>query len=469
MISGSDIAGYDFTDTPDSEADEVRDLLNVWAARLDRNLKRTVYYDGEQAFRDLGLMLPRQLKNAKFRLGWATMAVSKAAVRQQFDGLRMAGTDDPFELSGILDANEFGLELSQGVHAAGRHGVSFVTVAAGSPGEPEVLIQGHSAETAAGIWDRRARRMRSALTITDQDKSGPTGLIVYLPGVVLVCRRSGGRWMVDRIPNKTGQTLVVPIANSPQLGRPFGRSRITNPVMDLTDMAVRAYVRMEGNAEFYSSPQIAVEGIDPDAFENITEQKKFQLAMDRLLALTRDADGNAPNIKQLQQATMSPHSDMLRTVAMAFSGETGIPPSSLGIIYDNPASAEAIRAAWNDMLIDITYQNRFVLPVAVRKILQLAVMVRDGLTSPPSMSGLSVLFADPSFPSLAARADPVQKLAASMDALVQYPALLEDVFDHDKVERIVSDARRGQAQSSVMQLLAGQVGAQPPADGVAGG
>lgn len=443
-----------FRNVYDSEADQIRTLLKVWHDRLDRNLKRTLYYDGEQAFKDLGLTLPNQLKNAKFCLGWATMAVHKAAVRSQYDGLRMSGNDDPFDLAETLDANDFGLEFSQSIHSAGRHGVSFVTVAKGIDGEPDVQIQAHSAESASAVWDRRSRRIGSAMTIVDMDREGPTEILVYLPHVILSCTRDGSWWTAERIENQIGRTLVVPVPHDPQLTKPFGQSRITNPVLSLTDMAVRAYVRMEGNAEFYSSPQIAIEGIDADAFDgNLSEQRKFKLAMDRLIALTRDEDGNAPTVKQLQQATMTPHSDMLRTVAMAFSGETGIPPSSLGIIHDQPSSAEAIRAAWNDLLIDVLYQNKYVYPTAVKKITQMAVMVRDGLTEAPSMRGLSVKFADPTFPSLSSLADPIQKLASSMDSLAKYPVLLEEVFDDEKAERIRSDFKRSNAGSALQSLM----------------
>src|SRR5690625_2775933 len=449
-----DIAALSIANVSDSEMDTVRDLVRVWKDRLPRNLERTVYYDGEQVFKDLGLMLAPQLKNAKFYLGWANMAVRKAAIRSQFDGLRIPGSDDPFELGEILDQNNFGLELSQSIVAGCKHGVSCVTVAAGLPGEVEVQILGHEASSASAIWDGRNRRVKAGLTISDTDKRGPTAFVVYLPDVVLICERNAvGRWAAERVPNPVGRALMVPIPYDPQINTPFGRSRISNPVMSLTDMAVRAYVRMEGNAEFYSSPQVAIEGIDPEAFDNVSEQKKFQLAMDRLLALSRDADGNAPTIKQLQQATMTPHSDMLRTVAMAFSGETGIPPSSLGIIHDQPSSAEAIRAAEHDLLIDVQYHNKLVFSPAIRQIVQYAVMVRDGLTEPPSESySLSVNFLDPEFRSVAANADAVAKLA-SLPALQDSLVLLEQVFDSEEIERIQAEVSRRAAPGVLDQIM----------------
>lgn len=457
----ADINGLRIDNVSDDEILIVRELLAIWSRRRTKNLKRSLYYDSEQSFKDLGLTLPPQLKNAKFYLGWATMAVRKAAIRSQFDGLRLPGSDDPFELGEVLAANNFGLELSQGIVSAYKHGMALATVAKGGAGEAPVQIQSHSAESCAAIYDRRARRISAALTISAISEDKPYEFLVYLPAVVLRCvRSSGGRWAAERIENRIGRTLVAPLTYDPQLGKPFGRSRITNPVMALTDMAVRAYVRMEGNAEFYSSPQLAIEGIDPDAFGEVSEQAKFKLAMDRLIALTRDADGNAPSIKQLQQATMTPHSDMLRTVASAFSGETGIPLASLGIIHDNPSSAEAMRAAEHDLLIDVTYQNKFVLSSAVKEIAQLAVMVRDGLTEAPAEAWkLSALFSDPEFRSTSANADAVVKLAGGLPDLAQSTVLLEEIFDEDKVERIMDERRRAQAGGALAQLLTGGTGA----------
>lgn len=451
----ADIKGLRIANVSDAEMDIIRSLIQAWDSRRTKNLRRSLYYDGEQAFKDLGLMLPPQLKNAKFYLGWGTMAVRKAAIRSQWEGLRLPDSDDPLGLNQTLTENDFGLELAQGITSAYKHGPSFVTVAKGGDGEPDVQIQSHSAESSGALWDRRNRRISSLLTISAMDGDKPSEFIVYLPDKILKCANGSAGWSAAVIKNKIGRTLAVPLTYDPQLNKPFGRSRITGPVMALCDMAVRAYVRMEGNAEFYSSPQLAIEGIDPDAFGEVSETKKFKLAMDRLIALTRDADGQAPTIKQLQQATMTPHSDMLRTVAMAFSGETGIPPHSLGIIHDNPSSAEAIRAAEHDLLIDVTYQNKYVLGTAVTNIARLAVMVRDGLTEPPAESwNLSARFADPEFRSTSANADAYVKLAGGAPELAMSSVLLETVFDDDQVERIQVERTRAQSGSLVSQLLA---------------
>lgn len=435
-----DILGLSIDGVTDSEMSDIRSALNEWHVRLPKNQRRSLYYDTEQAFKDLGLTLPPQLKNAKFYLGWGTKAVRTPAMRSQFESLRLPGTEDPFELGQILHENHFALEFSQSVVSAYKHGVSFATVAKGGPGESAVQIQFHSAETSVGLWDRRKRRLAMVLTISDVKDGRPTEFVVYFPDSVITCTRSTFGWSSERQNSSIGRVLAVPVTNDPQLTRPFGRSRLTNSVMSLTDMAVRAYVRMEGNAEFYSSPQLAIEGIDPSAFEGVDEQRRFKLAMDRIIALTKDQDGDKPSIKQMQQATMTPHSDMLRTVAMAFSGETGIPPSGLGIIHDQPASAEAITASERYLLADVMYQNEMVLKPAVTEIATLAVMVRDGLSEPPKDSWkLSSYFSDPEMRALSTKADAVQKLASDMDTISRHPVLMEQIFTDDEIKRIQSN------------------------------
>lgn len=441
---------------------EIRQLLATWISRRRKNLKRNLYFDTEQAFKDLGIAMPPQLQKCNYVLGWSTQAVRKPALRSQFDGLRLPGSDDPFELGELLDANSFTLELSQAIVSAYKHGMALVTVAKGAPGEPAVQIIGHSAETCAAHWDKRARRLGSALTISETDDQGdPTEFVVYLRDKVISCFRAPrGGWGSQTFANRLGRVMAVPVLHDPQLSRPLGRSRLTNSVMRLNDMAVRTLGRMEGNAEFYSSPQIALLGVHYESFygENgYSDDEKFKLAMDRLLAITKDEDGDVPTLSQLTQASMTPHSDMMRTLAMAFTGETGIPPSSLGVVHDNPASAEAIRAAEHDLLIDATYHNSQIHPKSVKQIMELAVMIRDNVTTPPAdMWKLSARFADPEFRSLSAQSDSVTKLASSMATLVEHPVLLEQIFTEDEILRIREDARKGSIGSLVERLVANQ-------------
>lgn len=456
-------------DVSGAHMDEVRTLGRVWADRLERNTRRSVYYSGEMILKSTGLS-ELQGTGAGFCLGWPTMAVRKAAVRSQFDGLALPGTSDPLDLGEILTRNRFGVELSQATHSAYQHGVSFVVVSAGGPGEPGAVIHAHSAEHAAAVWDGRRRRIHSALVIHEYDDDRPVDFTVLLADVTIRARKEHGVWSTQADAHRLGRAPVAAVTYDPQLGRPLGRSRITRPVMELSDMAARAYLRMEQNAEIYSSPIVVVEGIDDDGFDtNPGSALRFKLTRERALALTRDADGNAPTAKQLQQATMSPHSEMIRTLAMAFSGETGIPPSALGVIHDQPSSAEAIRAAEHDLLIDVTNQNRFVLAEAAEDVARLAWMtLNPGRDLPGDAWRLQAKFADPEFRSASMRADAALKMSAH-PMLADSTVTLEELYDQDTIRRIEDDHRRAAGRSGVIELLKSKAGATgDDAGGVAG-
>ena len=132
--TNEDITSLRIANVSDDERAVIQELLARWNDRLSRNVKRSLYYDTEQAFKDLGIAFPPQLRKAKFVLGWATQAVRKPALRSQFDGLRLPGSDDPFELGEILARNNFSLEFGQSIVSAYTHGVSLVTVAKGRSG-----------------------------------------------------------------------------------------------------------------------------------------------------------------------------------------------------------------------------------------------------------------------------------------------------------------------------------------------
>lgn len=460
MWTGEDIARLDIPGLNSYELDTVRSLFTVWRNHLPMNAKRSLYYAGEQGMKDAGLVMPALMKGSKFALGWPTLAVKKHAVRSQFQGLVSAQTADPLELRETMARSRFSAELSQAVHSAGQHGASLLVVSADDDGH--AVAHAHSFEDSAALWDWGARRIGAALTISRYEDQRPAAFTVYLPTHFLYVERVGGAWTVEDLSYALGRVPVVAVPYDPQIKRPFGRSRLTHPVMMIADMAARAYVRMEHNAEIYSSPLLAVEGLDVDeGDESPTAALRMKLARDRAIAVTKDMDGDKPMIKQLQQATMTPHSDMLRTLAMAFSGETGIPPSSLGVIHDNPSSAEAIRAAEHDLLIDVTYQNKYVLSHAAEEAARLMWMtMHPGETLPDEAWSMQATFADPEFRSSTGMADVAVKLDA-IEALKGTTIPLEQMYGPADIQRIEDTRRRTAGESLLDRVLASRAQAQP--------
>jgi hypothetical protein len=446
-------------DATDAEVAAVRDLWKVWRDKQPRNLLRSVYYDGKAPIRDLGIAIPPSMRNFSAVLGWPEKAVRHLAARNIFDGFVAPGQDDnPFDLGGVLEANRFDLELPQAIVSAYKHSCSFISTTLGdtTAGDPEVVIMARSAEWSAAIWDRTRRRVSSALAITDATDTGdPTDLILYLPDWVVTAERRSGKWrVVDRQPNPLGVVLIEPLTYDPQLDRPFGRSRITRAVMDITDRAARTVLRTEISAEFYASPQRYVLGADEEAW---ADTNKWKAVMGRFLTLTKDEDGDTPQVGQFAQATMQPHFEMLRLLATQFAGETGVPVASLGVISDNPSSAEAIYAAKEDLIVEAQAANR-VLGASLARVAQRAVMLRDGLTEPTvELRRLQTRWADPAFTSPVSAGDALVKLNAVFPWLGESEVALEMAgFTAPQITRLLSDKRRAGSGDVLAVITAAQ-------------
>lgn len=444
------------TNVSDAELDVIRSLVATWRAKYGRNLIRSTYYDGKMPMKPTGNIPPEAFRRIKAVLGWPEKAVSGLAERTIFDGFVTPGQDqDPFGLSDVLDANRFDLELPQAIVSAFKHSCAFITTARGDvrSGEPAVQIMARSAEWSAALWDRRRRAVAAAVAITGLDQDGrPSSMDVYLPGLVLLCsRRASGSWVAERRPMALQEVLVEPLTYDPQLDRPFGRSRITRAVMNITDHALTTIVRTEIASDFYAAPRMAALGVAEDAFQ----RGKWQAAIDRWFAITRDEDGNLPSVQQFAQMTMQPLLDQYRLYASQFSGETGLPISSLGIVQDNPPSAEALYAAEKDLIVKARASTR-VLGAALRQVARKTVMLRDGLDAPtPELRQIQTNWLNPAFTSPVTAADALVKLSTVFPWLGDTEVALEYAgFTNPEVTRLLADKRRAQGSANVAALIA---------------
>lgn len=444
------------TNVTDAELDVIRRLVAKWHAKYPRNVLRSTYYDGKMPLRPTGNIPPEAFARIRAVLGWPEKAVSGLAQRQIFDGFVVPGQEqDPFELTDILDQNRFDLELPQAITSALKHSCSFITTAKGDTqsGEPAVQIMARSAEWSAGIWDRRRRTVSAYLAVADVDDQGrPSAMDVYLPDVILMCsRRPSGSWVVDRRPNALGEVLAEPLTYDPQLDRPFGRSRITRAVMSITDKALMTVVRTEIGADFYAAPRMLALGVAADAFS----RGKWNAAIDRWFAITRDENGDLPEVSQLPQMTMQPLSELYRTYASQMAGETGLPISSLGIVQDNPPSAEALYAAEKDLIVAARASNR-VFGASLRQVARRAVMLRDGRdANTEELRRIQASWVNPAFTSPITSAQALQALSGVFPWLGDTEdALRYAGFTSPEITRLLADKRRAQGGATIASLSA---------------
>jgi hypothetical protein len=449
----------------DDEFHEIHELVETWWHKYRRNELRSAYYDMRMLPHYAGIIPQQAFARLSAVTGWAAKAVHALAQRNIFDGFVSPGQDqDPFELASLLEANRFDLELPQAIVSAYKHSCSFITTTLGDPaaGDPDVVVVARSALWSAARWDQRRRAVSSALAITDVDDGRPTEMTVYLPDVVLTCELNDddGVWDAYRQPNPLGEVLVEPLTSDPQIDRPFGHSRINRAVMSIIDRAILTILRTEVSAEFYAAPRMLALGVAEDAFT----KGKWAAAIDRWFAITRDEDGELPTVTQLPQMTMQPLVDLYRMYASQFAAETGLPISALGIVQDNPPSAEALYAAERDLIVEARAQNA-VLGGALQRVARRVVMLRDGLTEPtPELMALRANWANPAFTSPVTAADALVKLSTVFPWLGETEVALEYAgFSHPEITRLLADKQRAAAGSLLDRVLATTPTTNPPA------
>lgn len=428
----------------DVELDIIRSLFQVWQQKHRRNVLRSVYFEGKMPLKPTGNIPAEAMSRIEATLGWPEKAVSVLAERSVFEGfVAESGDADPFDISTVLEDNRFDIELPQAIASAYKHSCSFVTTAVGDvqSGEPPVLVMARSAEWSSAIWDERRRTVSSALAITSTDPTTgePTNFDVYLPDVVLsATKRPSGSWVVDRRSNPLGEVLVEPLPYDPQLSRPFGRSRISRPVMNITDHALSTIVRTEIASDFYSVPRMFALGVVKEAFT----QGKWQAAIDRWFAITRDENGDVPTVGQFPQMTMQPLTEQFKLYATQFSGETGVPVSNLGIITENPPSAEAIYAD-DRRLVSVALRQNRIFGSALKRVGQRVVRLRDGVELTSELRGISASWSNPAFTSPASSADALIKLSTVFPWIGESEVALEFAgFSRAEIKRLLADKRR---------------------------
>ena len=196
--------------------------------------------------------------------------------------------------------------------------------------------------------------------------------------------------------------------------KPFGQSRISRAVISITDSAMRAALGADIAFQFSVAPQKFLLGAADDPFKNKTRWEAF---IGNIFAVGYNGkQGVMPQFGQLPQPSMQQSADMMRMLAARFSGATNIPISQLGIIHDQPASAEAIYAANEPLVIeatDLIEGNRETMKVLARMCIDAEYDVPlDGLTD--DQLDIMPNYRNPAMPSVVSQADAAVKIASAV-------------------------------------------------------
>lgn len=429
----------------------IEQMLTQWGDKLAGNQERQSYYDQKMLLKDLKISTPPQLRNLESVLGWPSKAVDVLSDRIQFESWVTPGDDDdPFGLASISVDNDFHNELSQSVTSMLTSSCSFLTVTQGMDGEPDTLWLARSAEQATGIWDKRRRQLRSALTVSVGDNGLPERFFAYFRDKTVELEITRGGIRATAMRNPTDRVLVEPLRHKPDLRRPFGHSRITPTVLNYTDKAIRTTVRSEIGAEFFTAPQRYGLGIDE------MDMDKWSAVMGRLLTVGRDEEGELPQLGQFPQISMTPHQDQMRMWASVIAGETGVPMDELGFPSDNPASDSAIQSQRDPLRLSADKTIRS-LQGSLKRLAMTTIMLRDGLSSETDEMKRIIPWFAPTFRlSDSAAGDVAIKYAQAVPWLAESTVLLEKMnLSQQQIERALADKRRAQSGPMLDRVLAG--------------
>jgi Phage portal protein, SPP1 Gp6-like len=450
---------------PDLDVDEQADLDELWAqlrARTPRNLLRRAYYDGKNAWRTLGIAFPPYLANrVAVVLGWSAKAVDVLNRRCRLEGFYVPGMESSsLGVDALWEDNLLASEASQAGVSSLIHSVSFLVVTQGdtAAGEPPVLIAAKDALSGTGAWDARRRALRSFLSVIDTDEDGrPAELVLYRDGVTVEVTRDDDGWEVERSTHRFG-VPVEPLPYKPRLGRPFGSSRISRPVMSLHDGALRTVLRSEVNAELYSVAQRVLLGADEKAFQTADGHHSgvWQSVLGRVWAIPDDEDAANPraDIKEYSAASQEPHISQLRAWAQLFAGETSIPLASLGISGEaNPTSEGAYDAGREDLYAEAEGTQDDWSPFWRRTMLRALAMLNGWDEVPEEARRLAPKWRDVRTPSRAAAADAAAKTLAQFPWLAESELGLELYgFDESFVQRADAERRRAASRQAIAAL-----------------
>lgn len=461
---------------PAEYRDRVEDLFDTWHSVRNRNAKLTRYMEMKNKVDDLGISIPPQLLGVNCTVGWAAKAVNVRTVRSIFDGFVFKGQQDS-RLDMLVSRNRLRTKYSKALESSLVHGVSAMTVMAGNPGQPSAMVRTYSANQFSVLWDKDMEGVGCGVVLAGTDRQNRASKYVFhFPeSVIVAALRSrdgqGDTWEVESIEeNGLGRPTIECLIYGANDDRPLGHSVITPEIVSIVDKAMRDVLRMEVGSEFFTAPQRYILGADEDLFTVPPEEgeptvdeegepvprpidrgKMVQAYLGSWLAITRDVNGDIPQVGQFPASDVHNFIATFESDAQRFSGASLVPLAQLGVMSNNYTSSDALGAA-NDPLIleveSINARNRESMEEVARMMMAIdrGVSVDD---LPDDLMGVQAYFKDPSQPTLAARADGWTKIAAQDESIIGtrvyyeglgFPQATIDRLNREKDENSTTDA-----------------------------
>ena len=456
-ILTSQIIGF-----PVEEQERFQKLLNVYNAHFSKNAQKEKYYEGKISLADvnLGLALPDGMAGLEIGCAWGAKTVDVLAGLSMFDGFVGANGLDVEGLERLVVDNNLIAEYMKACRDELKYGCTFATLSADE--QIGCKIRFHSPQTAAALWNGEKGRISCGFAVIDsiQDTISltwePSLINYYTDDYVWVLSREGQTWTATGYQHQMGRPLMEALIWNATSTKPFGRSRIKEPVRRLIEGYVRTIANATIGLEFATSPQKYLLGVTDEQYDAVVNQKFRQYVGSIIASTVNPETGEKPSFGQLSQGNISPHVEMIRVLATQFSAATGLTVTDTGVVNDaNPTSSDAILAQ-SKTLTGMAEQ----LNVGNGNALRTIAMMATAIINNTSLAGLTddqrevmAHFKNPAMPSVAVTADAAIKIASARQAFANTDTFLEMIgFSQADIRRIREQEQRARGLALVTEL-----------------
>ena len=457
-----------------AEIPRFQKLLEIFQYHFSKNQKKNKYYEGNIRLDDvnLGLALPDGVRKLEIGCAWGAKTVDVLAARSMFDGFVGVNGYDIAELDKIVDDNDLIAEYIKACRDELKYGCTFATLSADS--EIGCKIRFHSPQTAAALWDGEKGRIACGFAIIDtvpdekDEQNWKPALINYYTedAVWVLEHNQNGNWYATEHPHKMGRPLMEALIWNATSNKPFGRSRIKEPVRRLIDGYVRTIANATIGLEFSTAPQKYLLGVTDEQYSAVISDKFRQYVGSIITSTTNPETGEKPTFGQLQQGSLAPHVEMIRVLATQFSAATGLTVTDTGVVNDaNPTSSDAILAQ-SQTLVAMAEQLNIGNGNALRVIALMALAIVNNVKIEDlsaDQQDVIAHFKNPAMPSVAVTADAAIKIASAREAFANTDTFLEMIgFDKADIRRIKAQEQRSRG----IQLVSDMMNAPEETEGV---
>lgn len=449
----------------DEEREKLQDLINVFIYHQSKNYEKNKYYEGHIPLSDvnLGIALPDGLAKLEIGCSWGAKTVDVLAARSMFDGFVDVNGEGIERLEQLVSDNRLVAEYQKACRDELQYGATFATLSA----DPVIgcKIRFHSPQTAAALWDGEHGRIDCGMAVIDTvpddseaDIWTPSIINLYTDDAIWVMERRENSeiWDATKYPQKMGRPLMEALIWNATSSKPFGRSRIKEPIRRL----IQGYVRTIANAtiglEFSTAPQKYLLGLTDEQYDAVIDQKFKQYVGNIIASTVNPETGANPSFGQLPQGTIGPHVEMIRVLATQFSAATGLTVTDTGVVSEaNPSSADAVLAQ-TQTLVGMAEQLNTGNGDALQTIAQMAMAIIGDTTMnalTDEQKGIVAHFKNPAMPSVAVTTDAAIKIASARQGFANTDTFLEMIgFGPADIRRIKSQEQRARGMALVEEM-----------------